>query len=814
MMHGMRKLLLLLMLAGISTILASAAFQDAKSIVRGKVKDLNGNSLAGASVTVENSLIGILTDKNGNYSISGLKNGVIKLKFSFIGYEPVIKEISLRGEETLDIILKSQAVLTEDVLITATRAGEHTPLAYTEIGKEMLQKQNTGQDIPFVLSLTPSLIETSEAGNGVGYTALRIRGTDGNRINVTIDGIPLNDPESQQVFWVDLPDLTSSVDNIQVQRGVGTSTNGSGSFGATISVQTRNPETEHFAEVSSSAGSFNTFKNMITLGSGLLDGKFSLQMRYSDLKSDGYIYRTGSNHRSAFISGTYRTGRSIFRANIILGEEHTGIGWWGVPAEMLSINRRYNPAGEYTDANGVKQYYNNESDNYIQKHLQLLYSLKLNNNLSLNAALHYTRGKGYYEEYAEDQTLGDYGIKPFTIGDSIISHTDLIRQKWMSNDFYGAVYSVKYQNERLEAIAGGGANIYVGDHYGTIIWMQDAGNVPKDFQWYLNKATKGEASFYGKVNYLLTENATIYGDLQYRYIVHKMNGPNDNLLDITQEHHYGFFNPKAGIFYKVSPSQDAYVSFSVGHKEPTRTDFEEASGDKSVTPKAETLYDFEAGYKLRAGKTILGINLYGMYYRDQLVPTGELSNVGYSIMTNVPKSHRSGIEITAALKPARFIDVNTSLTLSRNKIDNFVEHYTDYNTAAWSTQYLSKNLGNVDIAYSPSIIWSGDIGIDIVKGIDLHLIGKYVGKQYFDNTMSLVRTIDPYFINNLRVDISPHLKRIKSMEVQLMVNNVLNSMYSNNAYGGNWYEDGIEKTWAYFFPQAGRNYMTRITFKF
>ena len=491
MMHGMRKLLLLLMLAGISTILASAAFQDAKSIVRGKVKDLNGNSLAGASVTVENSLIGILTDKNGNYSISGLKNGVIKLKFSFIGYEPVIKEISLRGEETLDIILKSQAVLTEDVLITATRAGEHTPLAYTEIGKEMLQKQNTGQDIPFVLSLTPSLIETSEAGNGVGYTALRIRGTDGNRINVTIDGIPLNDPESQQVFWVDLPDLTSSVDNIQVQRGVGTSTNGSGSFGATISVQTRNPETEHFAEVSSSAGSFNTFKNMITLGSGLLDGKFSLQMRYSDLKSDGYIYRTGSNHRSAFISGTYRTGRSIFRANIILGEEHTGIGWWGVPAEMLSINRRYNPAGEYTDANGVKQYYNNESDNYIQKHLQLLYSLKLNNNLSLNAALHYTRGKGYYEEYAEDQTLGDYGIKPFTIGDSIISHTDLIRQKWMSNDFYGAVYSVKYQNERLEAIAGGGANIYVGDHYGTIIWMQDAGNVPKDFQWYLNKATKG-----------------------------------------------------------------------------------------------------------------------------------------------------------------------------------------------------------------------------------------------------------------------------------------------------------------------------------
>ena len=810
----MRKLIYSAVFAALTGLLNAMPVQDNRFTIDGRVSDKDGNALAGASVAIEGTVTGILTDTGGKYSLSGLKAGLYKFRFSFIGCETKIKDVNLDHDKTVNITLESQAVMTREVLVMANRAGEHSPLAYSDIGRELLKKQNSGYDLPYIISLTPSLIETSEAGNGVGYTGLRIRGTDGNRINVTIDGIPLNDPESQQVFWVDLPNLAASVENIQVQRGAGTSSNGAGAFGATISIQTSNPENEPFAEISTSAGSFNTLKNMVSAGTGLLGGKFSMQMRYSDIKSDGYIYRTGSNHRSGFLSGTYRSGRSFLKANIILGQEHTGIGWWGVPAEMMAVDRRYNPAGEFTDEAGQKQYYSNESDNYSQNHYQLIYSLKINDLLTFNTALHYTKGKGYYEEYREDQPLSDYGLNSFTIGDSLISETDLIRQKWMSNDFYGAVYSLKYQNNKVEAIAGGGANLYDGNHYGTIIWMNNSGDTPKDYSWYHNSSVKGEVSVYGRVNYNLTDKTTIYGDLQYRIVHYELAGPDDDLKDISQKHNYAFFNPKAGIFYTITPDQDAYISFSVANREPTRTDFKEASGDGEATPKPETLYDVEAGYKLHTGIGNFGANLYGMFYKDQLVPTGELSNVGYSVMTNVAKSHRLGAEFTAGIKPAGFIDFNASLTISSSRIIGFIEYFTDYNTRDESSVYTSKNLGNTDIAYSPSVICSGDLGFRLSEGFNLHLISKYVGKQYFDNTMSADRTIDPYFVNNIRLDLEPKFKWIRGFEFQLLINNIMNEVYENNAYGGNWYEDGQEKTWAYYFPQAGRNFMARISLKF
>jgi iron complex outermembrane recepter protein len=795
-------------------ILLAVTFQDNGSVIRGKVTDVNGNVLPGAGVTIENTFLGVHTEVDGTYLISGLKDGVYTLRFSYIGFETTVREIVLKGNAVLNITLTAKPYMTDEVLVNATRAGEHSPLAYSAIDKVLLQKQNMGQDMPYLLSLTPSMVETSEAGNGVGYTSLRIRGTDGNRINVTIDGIPLNDPESQQVFWVDLPDLASSVENIQVQRGAGTSSNGSGAFGATISIQTTNPENEPFAEVNSSSGSFNTFKNNVSAGTGLIGGKFALQMRYSYLKSDGYIDRTGSNHRSAFVSGIYRTERSGLKFNIILGEEHTGIGWWGVPKDSLATNRRYNPSGEYTDYSGKISYYNNESDNYVQNHYQLIYSLKISNYLSLHTAFHYTKGKGYYEEYNQGQSLSDYNIPSFYIGDSLISKTDLIRRKWLSNDFYGLVYSLKYQKQRVEATAGGGMNLYTGDHFGDIIWMRTAGNTEKDYRWYFNRARKGEISLYGKINYSLSDMITMFGDLQYRYILYKMKGIEDNLMDVSQEHKYRFINPKAGVFVTVTPNQDAYLSFSVANREPTRSDFTEASGDPNATPKAETLYDTEMGYKLRTGKSSLAVNLYGMVYKDQLVPTGELSNVGYSIMTNVSKSYRMGIELSAATKFTDVISWNANLTLSRNKISDFVEHYVNYNNSDGSSENLSKKLGEVDIAYSPSITGTSDISLKVLPAMDIHLISKYIGKQYFDNTMNNNRTIDPYFVNNLRVDFEPHIRNIKGVQIQLLINNVFNEIYENNAYGGNWYEDGIEKTWAYYFPQAGINYMFRIGVKF
>jgi iron complex outermembrane recepter protein len=801
-------------LINILVITCLNARQDKGSVIRGKVTDMSGKILAGAGVTIANSYIGVHTDSYGTYVINVLKDGAYKLSFSFIGYETIVEEVNLHGDLTLNISLPEKPFQTEDVLVSAMRAGEHAPLAYSEVGKDMLKKQNAGYDMPYLLSLTPSYVETSEAGNGIGYTSLRIRGTDANRINVTIDGIPLNDAESQQVFWVDLPDLASSVENIQIQRGAGTSTNGSGAFGATISIQTVSPENQPFAEVATSVGSFSSIKNTISAGTGMVGGKFGLMMRYSDIKSDGYIERTGSNHRSENISGIFRSGNSILKANILLGEEHTGIGWWGVPKEMLTINRRYNPAGEYTDEAGITHYYDNESDNYKQNHFQLIYSQKLGNFLSLHTALHYTKGKGYYEEYREDQNYTDYGLRNVIIGDSVITHTDLIRQKWMSNDFYGLVYSLKFKKEVIEATVGGGVNQYLGDHFGNIIWMQYAGTTEKDYQWYFNDSRKGEISLYGKVNYSLSEKTSVFGDIQYRHILYQMKGIDDDLKDIGQIERFGFFNPKAGLFYSISPNQDAYFSFSVAHREPTREDFKEASGDKGATPKPETLYDSEMGYKLITGKASLGINLYSMIYRDQLVPTGELSDVGYSIMTNVSKSYRIGVEIVAGIKPADFFGWDMNLTLSRSRIMDFEEYYTDYNTSDGSSKYLSRNLGQVDIAYSPSLIATSDLRLKIHKGTELHLITKFVGKQYVDNTMNSERLIDPYFVNNIRLDFEPEIRNIKGVQFQIFVNNIFNEVYESNGYGGNWFENGVEKSWSYYFPQAGTNFMVKIGLKF
>ncbi len=790
------------------------ALQEGASVIRGRITDKEGNSLSGAGVTIENTFLGTHSAADGYYRIDGLKDGNYMIRISFIGYEPELVSIDLKGEAVVNVSLVRKSFLAGEVIVSATRAGSRSPLAYTSLDNEIISRQNSGHDIPYLLSLTPSLVETSEAGNGIGYTNLRIRGSDASRINVTVDGIPLNNPESHQVFWVDLPDLASSVDNIQVQRGAGTSSHGAGAFGATLNLQTKNPGNDPFAQISSTFGSFNTFRKMIAAGTGMLADRFAFQVRYSDMKSDGYIDRTGSDHRSAFINGAFRTERSYLKANIILGEEHTKIGWWGVPGEMLNVNRKYNPAGEYTDQNGILQYYDNESDNYNQNHYQIFYDLNLNDRISLSTAFHYTYGKGYYEEFKEDRTLAEYGLPDIEINGSVISESDLVRRKLMKNDFYGMVYSLKYKSDKLETSFGGGANYYSGDHYGRIIWMRYSGDREKDHQWYFNNGIKGEFSIFGKADFSLTNRLSVFGDLQYRYINYRMKGTDDDLKDLGQEHDFSFFNPKAGLFWSINPHQDAYLSFSVANREPTRADFKEAAGDPLATPKPETLFDTELGYKQRGEKHSLTVNLYAMLYKDQLVPTGELSSTGYSIMTNVEKSRRLGIEIITALKPVTFFNWDLSLTMSSNKISDFTEYYIDYNTGDWSEEYKSRELGTVDIAYSPSLITISDMNFRILRNTRLHFISKYVGKQYFDNTMSSERMIDPYFVNNLRIDFEPEIRNIRNTSFQLLVNNIFNSKYISNAYGGNWYEDGSEKTWAYYFPQAGINFMVKAELAF
>lgn len=788
--------------------------QAGGSSISGKVTDQVGGPLEGASIIIAGTLKGVISDKNGHFIFTGLRDGKYILRVSYMGFETAEEEVSLKKRAVLEIRLVQSSVNAGEVIVESVRAGNRSPLAYSTISGEQISMLNAAADIPFILSLTPSLVETSEAGNGTGYTSLRIRGTDASRINVTLDGVPLNDPESQTVFWVDLPDLAASVDNIQVQRGVGSSTNGAGAFGGTVSLQTRNIDYEPFARAAASAGSFGTVKYSMAAGTGLLADRFALQMRLSRLKSNGYVRRTGSDHRSLHLSGLMMAGRSRFRANIILGEEHTGIGWWGVPREMLEKDRRYNPAGEYTDDKGTLLYYENETDNYRQDHYQLIYSLKLNDNINFSSAFHYTKGKGYYEEYREDQELRKYGLPDFRKPDTVISTTDLIRRKWMSNDFYGVVWSLKSKKEKTESVIGGGVNCYNGDHFGRLIWMQHTGGLSHDYRWYLNTGTKSEASLYAKSTWTLSKKLSIYGDIQYRHILYNMTGRDDDLKDLGQKHRFGFVNPKAGLFWSLTGNQDAWLSFSAAGREPSRADFKEAAGDPEATPSQERLYDTEAGYSLRNEKYSFSANGYYMYYHDQLVPTGELSNTGYTIMTNVPSSYRLGVELTAGLKPASFLEWNFSMTFSRNKIVDFIRYYTDYDTVTWEGTYKSKDLGTVDIAYSPAVTGSSDINLKLPRSIEVHLISKFVGRQYFDNTMSKDRMLDSYFVNNLRITWEPRVKKLNGLNFQVLVNNIFNNEYESNAYGGTWSEGGQEKTWAYYFPQAGTNVMFMTTLSF
>jgi len=812
----MRLKFFLTVLYWIISIHLNGSIQDQQLTISGVVTDNKGIPLPGATVLLKGTSSGAYTAADGSYSLSlkGEAGKEIVLFCSYIGYQSEEKVLNAVTDTYVAFSLSSTEIMTGEVFINASRAGRNTPLAYVNIDREDISRMNMGHDLPFVLGLTPSLVETSEAGNGIGYTSMRIRGSDGSRINVTIDGIPLNDPESQQVFWVDLPDLASSVESIQVQRGVGTSTNGAGAFGATISIETRNPENEPYAALGFSGGSYGTLKTTVETGTGLLKDRFAMQMRLSGLRSDGYIDRTGSEHQSAFLSGVYRNGPSRLKMNLILGKEHTGIGWWGVPADRISSDRRYNPAGEYTGNDGEIKFYGNESDNYTQNHLQLIYSNQLSTRISLNSTFHYTKGKGYYEEYKEDEKHEDYGLQPADAGGLIFDITDLIRRKWMSNDFAGLSATLKYKTEKLEIVSGSAINRYDGDHFGKIIWMEHPGVTEKDHRWYFNTGIKNEGSLFSKADYSLNKTVSVFGDLQLRYIDYEMKGLDDDLRDLGQRHGYLFFNPKAGVFLNFPEKQEGWFSVAVANREPTRADFKEAAGDPLAIPEPERLIDIETGYRYTGAKALISANLYGMFYHNQLVPTGELSNVGYPIMTNVQESYRTGLELTAGFKPSAIVSFNGNLTLSRNKITDFVEHYTDYNTADWSKQYLEKNLGTVDIAYSPSVIFMSEIRVTPLDVLELSFLSKYTGSQYFDNTMSSDRMLDPYFVNNLMIDFKPEIKRVESFNIQLLVNNIFNNQYISNAYGGNWYEDGQEMTWAYYFPQAGINYMVRLNVLF
>ncbi|MDG5799745.1 TonB-dependent receptor [Marinilabiliaceae bacterium ANBcel2] len=782
-------------------------------LVEGRVINEESESLVGA-VVILNDTYTTVTGGDGEFSFQ-LSDNIesLNITVSFLGYKMVEENLYIEKSEDITVVMQEDSHLTPEVVVSAYRAGHKTPVAHTNISGDQLRGNAVNEDIPFLLQRAPSVVATSESGIGVGYTGFRIRGTDPTRINVTMNGVPLNDAESQDLFWANMPDFAESVDEVQIQRGVGTSSSGGAAFGASVNMRTSSGSPDPFAEIVSSAGSYNTFRNSIKVGTGLIDDKFSFESRYSKLDSDGYIHNSFSNHQSLFLSGTLFMDNSFLKANLIHGDQQTGISWWGVPDYMIESNRRYNPAGVYTDVNGEEAYYDDQTDNYKQTHYQLFYSYALNNYHDFTAAVHYTRGEGYYEQYREEEDMARYGLPYFTIGGDEIESSDLVRQKWMDNDFYGFVVSSNNRlSNSLTASFGGGWNRYDGDHFGNIIWSRYAVVMDKDYEWYSNNGLKTDYHFFGKFNWDIGL-VNLFGDLQYRGVEYKMSGIDDDLRDLSQDHTFNFFNPKAGLFYDISSNQSSYLSFGVSNREPTRTNFKDANLDPEVTPQAERLYNIETGYTYKSPQFSGGINLYYMRYKDQLVPTGEKSNVGYDIMTNVEDSYRAGIETEFSWLITNGLRWDANFTLSRNRIRDFVKTAPYYEGDNFVGE-VQKHLGSVDIAYSPSLIGNSLISYDLTESWSLTFNSKYIGEQYFDNTSSDQRKLESFFVHDLSFNYNFSFASLNKLMIRGTVNNLFNLKYESNAYGASYYDYETEYTWAYYYPMAPRNFMFELLMRF
>lgn len=713
-----------------------------------------------------------------------------------------------------------KVVNLQEVQIVSTRATSKTPVAFTNVSKEELKKQNFGQDIPFLLSMTPSALTTSDAGAGIGYTTLRVRGTDGTRINITANGIPMNDAESHTLFWVNMPDFASSVKDIQVQRGAGTSTNGAGAFGASVNMQTEGISMQPYAEIDASYGSFNAHKETVKFGTGLLKDHWAFDARLSNIGTDGYIDRASVDLYSFYAQGGYFADNTSVKFITFGGKEKTYHAWnYATKEEMKKYGRRFNSCGMYTDDDGHIRFYKDQTDNYLQMNYQLLLNHTFSAAWNLNAALHYTKGDGYYQEYKEDRSLKEYRLHPFMYDGKEVEKSDLIRQKKMDNHFGGGVFSVNYRNEKLDASLGGALNYYDGWHFGRVIWVKNyIGELLPDHEYYRNKAKKTDGNLYLKANYNLVAGLNAYADLQYRYINYKIHGDNDKydyntdgLQKLAVNDHFNFFNPKAGLNWDIDSNNRVYASFSVAQKEPTRNNYTDGNADEY--PKAEKLYDYELGYTYRNTWLSAGVNFYYMDYKDQLVLTGELNEIGEAMVRNVPDSYRTGVELMLGVKPCRWFQWDINGTLSKNRVKNFTEKlYED----EWKNP-IEVEHGNTPIAFSPDFILNNRFSFSH-KGFEAALQSQYVSKQYMSNAKQAEQTLDAYFVSNLNLAYTFQLPHVKSVTVGFTIYNLFNEKYENNGYAGSGYtlKDGKPERYNYagYAAQAGTNVMGNLSIRF
>lgn len=798
-----------------------------KYTVAGTIRDAKSNqALSGATVQVEGTNKFAITDAFGKFMIDRIPTGEYVLLIRSLGYEAKSERLTINNNTTLDVSLPETIQLTDEVVITATRAGENAPATFSTVDKTAIQKQNFGQDLPFLLNWTPSIVTTSDAGTGIGYTGMRIRGSDATNINVTINGIPYNDAESLGTFWVDIPDIATSTQSIQIQRGVGTSTNGGGAFGASINLQTNTLNDQPYATIGSAAGSFGTFKNSINFGTGMLNDHWVIDGRISKIVSDGFIDRATADLESYYFSAGYYSGKTLIKAITFGGHERTYQAWYGVPQSRLEndieameqtvINEGWNEEQRQnlltSNSRTFNPYtYKNQVDDYNQQHYQLHFSQQLKDGLTANAALHYTPGKGYYEEYRYDNDFEDYGIDPITIGGETITSSDLIRRRWLDNDFYGITYSVNYQKNNLDLIVGGAWNRYEGDHFGEIIWAE-VSPVPAEYQYYFNSGDKRDFNIFTKATFSFTDRISGYLDLQYRKVDYSANGLENKQFNIDVNETFDFFNPKAGVVVSLNDQDQLYASYSLAHREPVRSDFVDAPAGKK--PVHEKLHNVEMGYKYIKDRLQLKVNYFLMLYRDQLVLTGELNDVGASLRTNVDQSYRTGIEAEALIRISNKFAWTGNMTLSQNKIKDFTEVLYDYGMNWDEYNVVENKYSNVNIAYSPSLIAASGLSYFPVRNLELTLLTKYVSKQYLDNTANNARVIDDYLINDIRITYTVKPSLMKELAFSLLLNNILDETYESNGYTWGYLGGGGSYRENYYYPQAGLNFMGMVTLKF
>ena len=718
-----------------------------------------------------------------------------------LGLNPLIAQ-----QEQAKDSLTASPISLEEVSVAGLRASEDQPVPFSEVIKEDLASRNLGQDLPILLNFLPAVVTTSDAGAGIGYTGIRVRGSDATRVNVTINGIPYNDAESQGTFWVNLPDFASSVESIQLQRGVGTSTNGSSAFGASLNILTNAATREAYAEITNAVGSFNTLRHTLKFSTGLLNDRIEISGRLGSIASDGYIDRASSDLNSYFLQGIYQDDNTLLKALVFGGHEITYQSWFGVDPFTLENDRTYNFAGEIYNANGdLTGYYDNQVDNYRQDHYQFHWNQKYNQNWSSSLGLNYTYGRGFYEEYNNDASLTNLRLNDVTLGAATQSTTDNITRKWLDNDFYVLTANAQYTTDDTNLVLGGLVSTYDGDHFGKLIWATFASNAQPNHEFYRNKGEKSEVTFFGKLTQKVADKLSAYVDLQIRNVGYKANGTINELGTIDIDDSFNFFNPKLGVTYNANENTQWYLSYAKAQREPNRTDYENGS------PRPEVLNDFEAGIRKKGNRATWAANLYYMRYKDQLVLTGEIDEVGAPIRENVGDSYRLGLELEANLALSDQWLWQPNITLSENKNLDF----------RFQRDGALQNLGNTNIAYSPNLVAGSNLVFVPSTQFQVGVLSKYVGEQYLGNIDADLSKLPAYFINDLNVtySIGP-LKWVKNIDFSLLVNNIFNAQFESNGYFYT-YDD----TWSDpnqvttiegvgYYPQAGRNFLLGTTIRF